>query len=105
MAYVYILTNRPRGTLYIGVAKDIEDRLDLHSRMREYSFVKKYKLHVLVHLEEYDNIIEAIRREKQLKNWHREWKINLIESSNPQWENLLKDAETNSARRERKFRC
>jgi len=94
--YVYILTNKPRGILYVGVTSGIENRLDLHARTAS-SFVKKYHLCRLVHLEEYPTIVEAIEREKQLKNWHRKWKINLIEMHNPHWNDLARDAETSSA--------
>ena len=93
--YVYILTNKPRGILYIGVTTSLDKRLDQYYNSLQNSFVKKYKLKRLVHIEEYPLILEAISREKQLKNWHRQWKINLIEENNPDWNNLL-DPETSS---------
>ncbi|MFA5967560.1 MAG: GIY-YIG nuclease family protein [Patescibacteria group bacterium] len=95
--YVYILTNKPRGVLYVGVTSTLVQRLDQHYLSEIKSFTKKYRLKRLVYLEEFDSVIEAIAREKQLKRWHRQWKINLIESVNPKWKDLLRDAETSSA--------
>ena len=85
--YVYIITNRSK-TLYIGVTNNIERRIHEHKNLLGDGFSKKYKLTKLVYLEEFTNINDAIKREKQLKNWHREWKINLIESTNPTWIDL-----------------
>jgi len=87
--YVYILTNKPKGVLYIGVTSQLMPRSEQHLTTRTNSFTRKYNLNKLVHLEEYPTITEAIQREKQLKRWHREWKINLIESNNPNWEDLF----------------
>ncbi len=74
--------------------------MERHIEGKEKSFSAKYKLKKLVYYEEFQFIEDAIRREKQLKNWHREWKINLIESINPNWDNLWKplgvDPETSS---------
>ena len=95
--YVYILTNKPRGVLYIGVTSNLEHRLDQHQLSEVKSFTKKYWLKRLVYLEEFGSVTEAIQREKQLKKWHRQWKINQIESVNPNWKNILRDAETSSA--------
>jgi putative endonuclease len=89
MAYVYILTNRKRGVLYIGVTREIENRLAQYE-MSSTGFAQKYNLTMLVHLEEFPTITEAIVREKQIKNWHRDWKMNLIEQSNPKWNNLVR---------------
>ena len=86
--WVYIITNKPNGTLYIGVTGGIEMRMVLHEMGEGSVFTAKYGLKVLVYYEEYQNINEAIAREKQLKNWHRQWKVNLIEQENPNWENL-----------------
>lgn len=97
--YVYIMTNKPQGTLYIGVTNDIERRGDEHFSSNGSEFTKRYKLHNLVYVEETTDATAAIAREKQLKNWHRQWKINLIESQNPNWKNLLnqgRDPETSS---------
>lgn len=87
--YVYILTNKPKGILYIGVTNDIARRIHEHKEKLIEGFSKKYKLNKLVYAEEYQTPQDAIAREKQLKNWHRDWKINLIESINPQWNELL----------------
>ena len=89
--WVYILTNKPKGVLYIGVTGGIVDILERHISGNGSKFTGKYKTKMLVYFEEFQFIKQAIEREKQLKNWHREWKINLIESSNPSWEDLLKN--------------
>lgn len=90
--FVYIVTNKPRGTLYVGVTNDIFRRSNEHFTERGSVFTSKYKLHRLVYFEETSDVNAAIAREKQLKNWHRQWKINLIESENPDWRDLF-DAE------------
>lgn len=86
--YIYILTNKTNITLYIGVTNSISKRLFEHRFELLDGFTKKYKLKKLVYLEEYNNISEAIAREKQLKNWHRDWKINLIKKVNPKLEDI-----------------
>lgn len=86
--YVYITTNKPRGVLYIGVTNDIARRTYEHKNSLIKGFTKKYNLKKLVYVETYDQVDEAIKREKQLKNWHRAWKINQIESVNPEWAEL-----------------
>ncbi|MEA1909551.1 MAG: GIY-YIG nuclease family protein [Patescibacteria group bacterium] len=88
--YVYILTNKPRGTLYIGVTSNLDERLAQHDSTEEKSFTKKYKLKKLVYFEECNSIKDAIAREKQMKNWHREWKISQIETINPEWRDLIR---------------
>lgn len=88
MYYVYILTNRSNKVLYIGVTNDIARRVYEHKTKLIEGFTKKYNLDKLVYLEETDSIESAILREKQLKKWRREKKIKLIESINPQWEEL-----------------
>jgi len=87
---VYIITNKPRGVLYIGVTGGIDDRMERHVSGKGSKFSAKYKLKLLVYYEEFQYVLNAIAREKQLKRWQREWKINLIEKSNPNWENLWK---------------
>ena len=82
---IYILTNKPRGTLYIGMTTDLVDRMEKHLSNTEKSFVTKYKLYMLVHVEFYPTINEASAREMQLKHWKREWKLQLIEEHNPEW--------------------
>lgn len=81
--YVYILANSYNTTFYIGVTNSIAKRLFEHKTGLIEGFTKKYKIKKLVYLEEYSSINEAISREKQLKNWHRDWKINLIKKVNP----------------------
>ena len=88
--WVYILTNKPQGTLYIGVTGGLHDRMERHSKGEGSVFTSKYKLKRVVYLEEFQYVNDAIAREKQLKNWHREWKINLIQKNNPNWDNLWK---------------
>jgi putative endonuclease len=84
--WVYILTNKPRGVLYIGVTADIVRRVWQHRNGLGSAFARKYGLDRLVRVEAYPTIEEAIAREKQHKNWHRQWKIELVESDNPAWE-------------------
>ncbi|WP_115460567.1 GIY-YIG nuclease family protein [Winogradskyella aurantiaca] len=86
--WVYIITNKPRGTLYIGVTGGIDDRMERHKDGKGSGFASKYKLDLLVYYEEFQFINDAIAREKQLKNWHRDWKIDLIEKTNPDWKDL-----------------
>ena len=85
MYYVYILASRRHGTLYIGVTNNVQNRLELHRIGLGSQFVKKYNVHRLVYVEPYENAEDAIRREKQLKKWNRDWKIRLIEEDNPEW--------------------
>jgi len=85
--YVYIITNINSTTFYIGVTTNINRRIYEHKNGLIKGFSKKYKLTKLIYFEQYNNINEAIKREKQLKNWHRLWKINLIKEINP----FLKD--------------
>jgi putative endonuclease len=81
--WVYILASGHHGTAYIGVTNNLRSRLELQQAGRGSEFVKKYKVHRLVHAEEFASSREAIQREKQLKNWQRDWKIKLIEQDNP----------------------
>ncbi len=85
---VYILANQPRGTLYIGVTSDLIARLHQHRTDAVPGFTKRYKVHSLARFEMFDDMETAIAREKQLKRGHRQWKINLIESENPDWHDL-----------------
>ena len=85
--YIYILGNN-RPTLYIGVTSDLIRRIYRHKQGLAEGFSKKYKLYKFLYYEVFDNIKEAIKREKQLKNWHREWKLNLIKSKNPDFKDL-----------------
>ncbi|MCF1192000.1 GIY-YIG nuclease family protein [Mangrovimonas sp. AS39] len=103
--WVYILTNKPRGVLYIGITGGIDDRMERHLSSNS-GFTSRYKLRKLVYYEEYQYVYEAIKREKQLKNWHRDWKINLIESLNPEWKDLYRplDPEIEDSTKLNKFR-
>ncbi len=89
MAFVYILTNNTNDVLYIGVTNDITRRLYEHKNKEKEGFSKKYNVTKLVYCEQYPSITDAIRREKQLKAWRRTWKIELIKSVNPYWEDLF----------------
>jgi putative endonuclease len=86
--HVYILASGRHGTLYIGVTDSLQLRLEQHRSGKGSAFVKKYGVHRLVHVETYATPQEAIAREKQLKNWRRDWKIRLIEEDNPNWSDL-----------------
>ena len=84
---VYILTNYSRTVLYIGVTSDLYFRIKDHKeKLHPDSFTVKYNCNILVYFEQFSTIEEAIGKEKQLKNWKRSWKINLINSENPNWE-------------------
>ena len=85
---VYILASQPRGTIYIGVTSDLGKRLWQHREGIAGSFTNRYRVHRLVRFEMFCAMEQAILREKQLKNWHRQWKINLIEQDNPRWDDL-----------------
>ncbi|KZN62901.1 hypothetical protein N473_18470 [Pseudoalteromonas luteoviolacea CPMOR-1] len=85
---VYILASKPYGTIYIGVTKDLKTRVYQHKNRLTKGFTSQYNVHHLVYFECYDSITIAIAREKQLKNWKRAWKIQLIESFNPKWQDL-----------------
>lgn len=87
--YVYILSSFKYGTLYIGVTGNLQNRVDMHKSGIVKGFTKKYAVDILVYYEEFDSPELAIQREKQLKRWKRSWKISLIESVNPEWEELL----------------
>jgi len=90
-AYVYIITNKGRSTFYIGVTNDLWRRIADHNNGIGSKFVRKYKLFDLIYYEYFSDIRYAIKREKQLKNWHREWKINLIKTMNPRFRDLKMD--------------
>lgn len=88
MYNVYILTNKNNTVVYIGVTNNIERRLYEHKNELIKGFTKKYHLHKLVYNEVYNDINDALRREKQLKGWKRERKNALIQASNPNWEDI-----------------
>lgn len=85
---VYILTNRSNKVLYIGVINDLIRRVFEHKNKLVDGFTKKYNLSKLVYYEITKDVESDIGREKQLKNWHRDWKINLITQFNPEWKDL-----------------
>ncbi len=87
--YVYIMSNSGRTTLYIGVTSNLKSRIADHKNGIGSEFTSKYKLTDLIYYEDFPDIYQAIDREKQLKNWHRQWKINLIESVNPEMRDLF----------------
>jgi putative endonuclease len=89
--YVYIMSNFKRTTFYIGVTSDLANRVYQHREGKKEGFTKRYHLKYLVYYEEAGTINAAIVREKQLKNWHREWKINLIKSTNPEMKDLSRE--------------
>jgi putative endonuclease len=86
--YTYIMTNKPRGVLYIGVTIDLAARITQHRNGTGSAFCRKYGLTRLVLAEPHDDITLAISREKTFKAWKREWKIRLIEESNPEWRDI-----------------
>jgi len=85
---VYILASKPNGVLYVGVTSEPWDRVSQHKQGLIEGFTKKYRVTTLVYLEFYDDMEQAIRREKQLKKWNRAWKVRLIEQINPEWQDL-----------------
>lgn len=85
---VYILTNKRYGTLYIGVTGDLARRIWQHRNDCADGFTKKHRLHRLVYMEPHDTMEDAIVREKRLKKWNRAWKIRLIQTINPEWNDL-----------------
>ena len=87
--WTYILTNKPRGTLYTGVTADLPARIYQHRAGEGSSFCRRYNLTRLVLAEPHATIEEAIAREKALKEWRREWKVRLIEAANPAWDDLF----------------
>ena len=87
--WTYIMADRYRGTLYIGVTSDLGARVWAHREGRGSSFCARYGLTRLVYAEQAPTILEAIAREKALKKWNRAWKIELIESANPDWNDLF----------------
>lgn len=86
--FVYILSGERNGTLYIGVTNNLQKRVLEHKNCLFDGFTKKYGVHKLIYFESTSSIESAIRREKQLKEWKRQWKMTLIESKNPDWKDL-----------------
>ena len=89
---VYILANKPYGTLYVGVTSNLAARVEAHRTGSVDGFTKEHGVHTLVYYEVHAEMYEAIQREKRLKKWNRAWKIRLIEEMNPQWKDLSHQA-------------
>jgi putative endonuclease len=86
--FVYIMSNRKHGTLYVGVTADIVRRAYEHRTGGIEGFTRRYGLKWLIWFEQHDEIVPAIQREKSIKNWPRAWKVRLVETMNPAWEDL-----------------
>jgi putative endonuclease len=89
--WVYVLTNMPRGTLYVGITNDLVRRAHEHREGSVSGFSKRYRLKMLVYFERYNTPREAIQREKNIKHWSRQWKLQLMEGANPRWRDLFND--------------
>jgi putative endonuclease len=89
--WVYIMTNRPNGTLYTGVTNNLARRAFEHRQGLYEGFTKQYALKLLVWHERYEDIRDAIQREKNMKHWRRAWKVRLILDMNPEWRDLYDD--------------
>ena len=87
--WIYIVTNKPGGVLYVGVTSDLAARMTQHRAGTGSAFCRKYGLKTLVHAEPHDRIEDAIAREKAIKAWKRAWKVELIEKANPGWDDLF----------------
>jgi len=85
---IYILSNKKNGTLYVGVSTNLIQRIWQHKNKISVGFSSKYELDKLVYYELHEDIKNAILREKQIKKWRREWKLNLINQQNPHWVDL-----------------
>ena len=88
-SFVYIVTNKPRGVLYIGVTTDLVRRISEHRQSLIPGFSSKYNCTRLVWYEVHEDVRVAIQREKSLKRWYRDWKVSLIERDNPSWRDLF----------------
>lgn len=86
--YVYIMASKKNGTLYIGITNDLIRRVYEHRNDLIDGFTRRYGIHKLIYFEQTDDVLSAIQREKQLKKWHRKWKVDLIEQENPEWRDL-----------------
>jgi len=86
--YVYIMASKKDGTLYIGITNNLIRRAHEHKNDLVEGFTKKYDIHNLVYYAQHNDIYTAIDREKKLKKWNRQWKINLIEKHNPNWKDF-----------------
>ncbi len=89
--WVYVLASGPGGTLYVGVTNDLVRRVYEHREGLTAGFTRKYAVKRLVYFEPHESILAAIQREKNIKHWTREWKIDLIVRDNPDWRDLYDD--------------
>jgi putative endonuclease len=88
MDFVYLMTNKPYGTLYVGVTNDLLRRAFEHRNRLVAGFTNEHGLHRLVWYEAHEDVTAAITREKLIKKWRRDWKVNLIQAMNPDWNDL-----------------
>jgi len=86
--YVYLITNKPYGTLYVGVTGNLVKRIYEHRTGVVEGFSKTHELHMLVWYEVHEDVLAAITREKQIKEWRRDWKVNLVQEMNADWQDL-----------------
>ncbi len=86
--YVYIISNKKDGIIYIGMTADIKQRMTQYKKKYTKGFANKHNLNTLVYYEKFEFALEAIKKEKQIKKWNRTWKINLINDLNPNWDDL-----------------
>lgn len=89
MFWVYILASRRNGTLYVGVTRDLVNRVWQHKNDVIEGFTKRYGVHTLVWYESTSYLMAAVQKEKQVKKWNRAWKLRLIEQTNPEWKDLF----------------
>ena len=89
--YIYIVASRRNGTLYVGMTGNLRRRISEHKESLIPGFTQKYGVNKLVYFEEYQNVHDAIDREKRLKKWNRAWKIRLIRKMNPGWKDLFEN--------------
>jgi len=89
--YVYILASQKNGTLYTGVTSDLIKRVWQHKSGETPGFTSKYKVNQLVYYEQHNDVMEAIKREKNIQAWKRLWKLQLIEANNPNWKDLYEE--------------
>lgn len=87
--YIYVVASKRNGTIYIGMTNNLKSRIVQHKESLIPGFTQRYKVNMLVYFKEYNDVRDAITRETQIKRWKREWKIQLIESINPDWKDLF----------------
>jgi putative endonuclease len=91
MPCVYTLASKPRGTLYVGMSRNLRARILAHRDGSLDGFTKKYGVRTLVYVESHSSVADAFAREKRLKRWRRQWKLDLIETLNPNWRDLAEE--------------